>query len=53
MNIILAMQAEIDQLRAALRRIDALNDNPAHYHPEINSVVRSALNALNNEQREA
>lgn len=35
--------AEIERLRAALKRIDALNDNPARFNSEINKVVMQAL----------
>lgn len=34
---------EIERLRAALRRIDSRNDNPAVYNPEIQAVLDEAL----------
>ncbi len=37
------LRTEVDRLRAALRRIDSLNDNPAHYNSEINDVIVRAL----------
>ena len=36
-------QAEIEKLFAAIQRIDGINDNPAHYNPEINAVCDSIL----------
>ena len=38
-----SMQAEIDRLRAALRRIDGINDNPACYNADIEAALREAL----------
>lgn len=35
--------AEIERLYAAVRRIDAINDNPAHFNVEINEVCDSIL----------
>jgi len=35
--------AEIERLRAALRRIDGINDNPACYNVEINAVLDEVL----------
>lgn len=34
---------EIDRLKAALLRIDGINDNPARYNSEINDVIDAAL----------
>jgi hypothetical protein len=36
------------ELRAALRHIDRINDNPARYNPEIDAVIRSALEQNDN-----
>ena len=35
--------AEIERLRAALQRIDGINDNPACFNPMIEEVLRRAL----------
>lgn len=35
--------AEIERLRVALKRIDGINDNPARYNPDIDAVIRGAL----------
>ena len=40
---ILAYQREVKRLRAALERIDGINDNPAIYNPDIEAVLRAAL----------
>ena len=34
---------EIERLRAALQRIDGINDNPAVYNPGIDLVIRAVL----------
>lgn len=34
---------EVKRLRAALERIDGINDNPAIYNPDIEAVLRAAL----------
>jgi spore cortex formation protein SpoVR/YcgB (stage V sporulation) len=34
---------EIERLRAALQRIDGINDNPACFNPMIEEVLRRAL----------
>jgi hypothetical protein len=36
-------QAENERLRAAISRIDAINDNPAHFNSEINEVCDKIL----------
>lgn len=41
--IIMANVAKIEQLTAAIQRIDGINDNPAHYNPDINAVCDSIL----------
>ena len=38
-----AAEAKVARLVAALRRIDAKNDNPACFNPEINVIVMAAL----------
>jgi hypothetical protein len=38
-----AAEAQVARLVAALRRIDAKNDNPACFNPEINVIVMTAL----------
>lgn len=38
-----ALRAEIEQLRAALVRIDAINDNPAVFNSEINALCDPIL----------
>ena len=35
--------SEIERLRAALHRIDGINDNPAIFNPDIEAVLRDAL----------
>jgi hypothetical protein len=40
---------EIERLRAALRRIDAINDNPVHFVREIDDVCRAALSPSQSE----
>jgi hypothetical protein len=42
-SIIVKRNAEIAKLFAAIQRIDGINDNPAHYNPEINAVCDSIL----------
>ena len=37
------LRAEVERLWAALRRIDALNDNPAVYNPNIQPVLDATL----------
>jgi len=37
------LAARIEVLETALRRIDAINDNPVHFHKEIDDVCRVAL----------
>jgi len=39
----LEMRADNERLRAALQRIDGINDNPACYNPMIEEVLRAAL----------
>jgi len=39
----LKAEVEIERLMAAIWRIDGINDNPAHYNPEINAVCDSIL----------
>jgi hypothetical protein len=38
-----AKDREIDKLRAAIQRIDGINDNPAIYNPDIEAVVRTII----------
>ena len=45
-----AMKAEVERLRAAIARIDGINDNPAHYNAEINAVCDTVLRPHLNEQ---
>jgi len=37
------LEAANERLRAALQRIDGINDNPAVYNPMIEEVLRRAL----------
>lgn len=37
-------QAKCERLRAALMRIDGINDNPAIFNEDIDTVIRLALN---------
>lgn len=37
------LTVEVNRLRAALHRIDGLNDNPAVYNPDIDTVLREVL----------
>lgn len=47
-------QDEIDRLRAAINRIDAINDNPADFNSEINAVCDSILRPhLTQQERKA
>ena len=34
------LKTEIERLTAAIQRIDGINDNPAHYNPGIEAVIR-------------
>jgi hypothetical protein len=34
-----ASEQEVERLRAAIQRIDGINDNPAIYNPDIEAVV--------------
>jgi len=43
-----AAEAQVARLVAALRRIDAKNDNPACFNPEINVIVMAALEENHN-----
>jgi len=36
-------EQEIERLRAALKRIDGINDNPADFNVQIEAVLRDAL----------
>jgi len=36
-------EAEIKRLRAALHRINGLNDHPARFSPDIDAVIEAAL----------
>jgi hypothetical protein len=38
-----SMKAEIKRLRAALYRINGLNDHPARFSPDIDAVIEAAL----------
>lgn len=38
-----SQEQEIAKLTAALQRIDGINDNPAKYNPDIDAVLRGAL----------
>ena len=44
------MREEKNRLRAALQRIDGINDNPAVYNPDIEVVLRAALKEWAEEQ---
>lgn len=37
------LYAEIERLRAALQRIDNINDNPTRYSPGINEAIEAGL----------
>ena len=41
--LIARLQADNERLRAALQRIDGINDNPACFNPMIEEVLRRAL----------
>jgi len=43
LKIIEEMALENRRLRAAIQRIDGINDNPAHYNAEINAVCDTIL----------
>jgi hypothetical protein len=40
-SLVMEAAAEIIKLRAAIRRIDGLNDNPACYNADIDAVIRA------------
>jgi hypothetical protein len=40
---IFALWAEIDRLKLWIRRIDNINDDPAHFSKEIDDACREAL----------
>lgn len=39
-------RAEIERLRKWIGRINAMNDNPAHYSPEIDGACLAALSGM-------
>lgn len=44
------LQRKIERLRAAISRIDAINDNPSCFNAEINAVCDTVLRPHLNEQ---
>jgi hypothetical protein len=46
-QIITMLQAEIERLTNAIRRIDGINDNPADYNPAINAICDAILREPN------
>lgn len=44
-------EEEIERLRAALKRIDGLNDNPSVYNADIDAVLRDLEHRLRGSDR--